>query len=341
MSLATLCHLAWAQVVARTSGREDVVFGTVLFGRMHGGVGDDRAMGFYINTLPVRLQLDAPRSQRVRRTHLCWPSCYGIARLARPRPTLQRRAGSGPAVRGLVELSAQQRTDHRRARGCRSARGRGSARGEERTNYPLTLSVEDFGDALGLTAQVVQPHCPHRVCDSMACVLADLAQALEHAPERPVRSLAVLAQPERALLLQEWNRTEAAYPAEACIHHLFEAQVRATPEAIALVHEQRSLSYAELNARANRLAHRLIAAGVEPDIVLRCAWSAAPPAHRPARRAQGRRCLRAARSGPSHPTAAGAARRCAAAAAAERYRRSRGTGHCASPLIKRRGGGPR
>src|ERR1700693_1482035 len=62
-----------------------------------------------------------------------------------------------------------------------------------------------------------------------------------------------------------WNRTDAAYPAHLCVHELFEAQVRKAPEAVALVHENESLSYGELNARANRLAHHLIELGVKPD----------------------------------------------------------------------------
>ena len=68
--MASLCHLAWGQVVARTSGREQVVFGTVLFGRMHGGAGAERAMGLYINTLPMRLDLDETGvEESVRQTH--------------------------------------------------------------------------------------------------------------------------------------------------------------------------------------------------------------------------------------------------------------------------------
>ncbi|KAF9081106.1 hypothetical protein BGX27_005073, partial [Mortierella sp. AM989] len=57
VSLASLCHLAWAQVISRTSGQEQVVFGTVLFGRMQGGSGSDRAMGLFINTLPLRIDV--------------------------------------------------------------------------------------------------------------------------------------------------------------------------------------------------------------------------------------------------------------------------------------------
>ncbi|TIP69159.1 AMP-binding protein, partial [Mesorhizobium sp.] len=64
---------------------------------------------------------------------------------------------------------------------------------------------------------------------------------------------------------EELNRTDADYPSERCIHELFEQQVRRTPEAVALVHEDEALSYGELNARANRLAHHLIGLGVKPD----------------------------------------------------------------------------
>ena len=138
---------------------------------------------------------------------------------------------------------------------------------EERTNYPLTLSVEDFGQALGLTAQVVQLLDPARVCGYMQQALQSLAEALECTPDRPVWQLEVLPGEERTLLLERWNTTECDYPAQECIHQLFEAQVERTPEAIALVYEDEALSYAELNAQANRLAHQLIELGVKPDAV--------------------------------------------------------------------------
>ncbi|MER8563510.1 amino acid adenylation domain-containing protein, partial [Mesorhizobium sp. M0578] len=82
---------------------------------------------------------------------------------------------------------------------------------------------------------------------------------------RPVRDLDILPADERTYLLEELNRTAAAYPSDMCIHELFEAQVRQAPDAVAVVYEDERLSYGELNAQANRLAHHLIALGVKPD----------------------------------------------------------------------------
>ncbi|TRB10628.1 AMP-binding protein, partial [Rhizobium rhizogenes] len=74
----------------------------------------------------------------------------------------------------------------------------------------------------------------------------------------------ILPPQERELLLETWNRTEADYPSDLCVHQLFEAQVRRAPEATAVIYEDQSFSYDDLNARANQLAHHLIDLGVKP-----------------------------------------------------------------------------
>ncbi|RWN51351.1 condensation domain-containing protein, partial [Mesorhizobium sp.] len=224
VSLASLCHLAWGQVVARSSGREQVVFGTVLFGRMQAGAGADRTMGLFINTLPVRLDLDGTGvAASVRTTHarLSELLAHEHASLA----LAQRCSGvAAPAPLFGALLNYRHNTPAAMA-------GSGTADGlsgmewlgdEERTNYPLTLSVEDYGEALGLTAQVAEPVSADRVCGYMQHALEQLTEALEHAPNTPVRELAILPAAERAYLLEELNRTAAAYPSERCIHELFE-----------------------------------------------------------------------------------------------------------------------
>ncbi|WP_285646069.1 non-ribosomal peptide synthetase, partial [Burkholderia plantarii] len=136
---------------------------------------------------------------------------------------------------------------------------------EERTNYPLTLSVDDLGEGFGLTVQVAAGIGARRVGGYVAMALAQLVEALEQRPDAPLHGLAVVPPEERARLLDTFNATRVAYPREQTIHALFEAQAARTPHAPAVVHEGRQLTYAELNAQANRLAHHLIAQGIRPD----------------------------------------------------------------------------
>ena len=82
---------------------------------------------------------------------------------------------------------------------------------------------------------------------------------------RRVERLALMPESERARVLEGWNRTDAAYPGESCIHELFEAQAEKSADATAVVFEGEHLTYAELDRRANRLAHHLIGRGVGPD----------------------------------------------------------------------------
>jgi non-ribosomal peptide synthetase component F len=136
---------------------------------------------------------------------------------------------------------------------------------KERTNYPFALSVEDYGESLGLTADVVQPYSPSRVCGYMQQALESLASALEYAPHTNASELNVLPKDEQELLLRTWNTTRRDYPDQLCIHHLFEQHVERTPHATALVFDGQSMTYSELNVHANRLAHHLIRLGVRPD----------------------------------------------------------------------------
>ena len=83
-------------------------------------------------------------------------------------------------------------------------------------------------------------------------------------PDQPVSTVSLLTETERYQLLVEWNDTEAEYPRDACIHELFEAQVERTPDAIAAEDDEKTLTYIELNGRANQLAHYLRELGAGP-----------------------------------------------------------------------------
>ncbi|WP_425117683.1 non-ribosomal peptide synthase/polyketide synthase [Burkholderia gladioli] len=262
VSLASLCHLAWAQVLARASGQDRVVFGTVLFGRMQGGAGTDQAMGLFINTLPLRMDLDDTQvEQAARRMHTLLAGLidHEHASLA----LAQQCSGIAPGS-PLFSSLLNYRHNVIAAEPENVDAGFEFLHAQERTNYPLTLAVEDFGSSLGMTVQVVDSLDVDRVAAYFAQALDSLATALDRTPAMPVRQLDILPPEERALL-HDWNATSTPYPEDVCLHQQFEQQVERTPDAVALVFEEQTLSYAQLNARANQLAHELIALGVQPD----------------------------------------------------------------------------
>src|SRR5262249_33099792 len=86
--------------------------------------------------------------------------------------------------------------------------------------------------------------------------------------ERPISELSLLGREEREQILVEWNQTARSYSQAWCIHELFEQQVKSTPDSVGLIYEDGQLSYAELNARANQLAHHLRRLGVGPETVV-------------------------------------------------------------------------
>jgi amino acid adenylation domain-containing protein len=264
VSVASVCHVAWAQVLARTSGRSDVVFGTVLFGRMEGGEGAERVLGPFINTLPVRIRVGGDGAEAsVRRAQALLAS---LVRHEHASLALAQQMSGVPAPEPLFSALF----NYRHAMGGGGG-AKGSARGPrqamhvmERSNYPLNLSVNDWGERFSLSVEAEAEVGAERVCELMLTALAGLVEALEKAPERPLRNIEVLPETEWRQVVEEWSAGDAADPADRCIHELFEAQVERTPDAVALVHAGERLTYAELDARANRLAHVLAGHGVEP-----------------------------------------------------------------------------
>ncbi|HEU4559433.1 MAG TPA: amino acid adenylation domain-containing protein, partial [Longimicrobium sp.] len=268
VSAASLCHLAWAQVLARLSGRADVVFGTLLFGRMQGGEGADRVMGPLINTLPVRIRVGEEGVEAaVRRTHVLLADLlrHEHASLA----LAQRSSGvaaPAPLFTSLLNYRYSGGGTRRSPQAGEPWSGMQGIRAQGRTNYPVALSVDDLGEEFSLVAQVAAPAEAEWVCRMMHTALERLVEALDLSPGRSVGSIDVLPEAERRIVVEEWNRTEAEYPADRCIHELFAAQAARTPGAVAVRLEAESFTYAELNARANRLAHYLRGHGVGAEV---------------------------------------------------------------------------
>ncbi|WP_440531934.1 amino acid adenylation domain-containing protein [Variovorax sp. YR566] len=258
---ASLFHLAWARVLALCSGRDDVVFGTVLFGRMHGGAGSDRAVGMFINTLPVRIVLGGRGVvQGVRETHA---ALSGLLRHEHASLVLAQRCSAMPAHVPLFSALLNYR--HRRVAHAQVLDGVRLLDVRDRTNYPFGLYVDDDGSDFELTVQVDASVSADRIAGFMQQALQALAQALEQAPDTSLLALDALPPRERERVLYSYNDTQREYTAPALVHEAFEQQVAAHPERIALELDGAQLSYRALNEQANRLARHLCRLGVGPD----------------------------------------------------------------------------
>ncbi|MBV6325447.1 amino acid adenylation domain-containing protein, partial [Duganella sp. HSC-15S17] len=270
VSAAVLFHTAWAQVLAQCCGRDDVVFGTVLSGRLQGADGAGQMLGMFINTLPLRISLGArPIGQVLRDSYrdlgellsheqaslALAQRCSGVAA---PQPlftTILNYRHNRAAAAAAQDAAAHQR----------DWEGMRAIVAIERTNYPVSVSVDDLGAGFALTMQCADGIDSARMAAYLLGAVETLLAALAADAGQPARTLNMLPAAERRLLLADYNDSAADSPREQLLHRLFEQQAAARPDAVALDCAGRRLSYGELDRRANGLARRLLALGVRPD----------------------------------------------------------------------------
>ena len=314
LTLNTVIQTAWAILLGRLTGREDVVFGVTVAGRPPEVAGIENMVGLFINTLPLRVQLppgtallellrqvQASQSRLMEHQHLGLAEVQGLAGLGELFDTLVvfenypvDRAGLSAEVGGL------RLTDFR---------------GLDATHYPLSLAAHP-GERLQLQLSYRPDLFDRSSVEAIAGRLVRLLEGAVADPERAIGRLDILGADERHTILREWNATARAVPG-ATLPELFAAQVARTPEADAVVFEDERLSYGELDARSSRLAHHLRGLGVGPEVVVGlCIERSLAMLVGLARHPQGRGRVSSARSGLSARAAcvhAGGCRRAGAA----------------------------
>ena len=102
----------------------------------------------------------------------------------------------------------------------------------------------------------------------LAAQYQTLLKSVLQNPQAAINELEILSHEQLQQLLVDFNHTEIDFPQDKCLHQLFEKQVELTPDDIAVVYEHQQLTYAQLNARANQLAHHLQSKGVEPEVLV-------------------------------------------------------------------------
>ncbi|WP_186025078.1 non-ribosomal peptide synthetase, partial [Burkholderia gladioli] len=271
---AVLFHAAWALVLSACTGQDDVVFGTVLSGRLQGTEGADQTFGMFLNTLPVRASFggrsaaDLTEQMRLKLSGLLDHEQASLASA--------QRCSAVPASVPLFSTLLNYRHSPETARTQHGTAdvflgdGVRVLAADERTNYPFDMTVDDLGAGFALTLRCLDQVDPKPLLHYLATAIESLVDALGEASPRPAARLAILPATEQRRLVAAAGSGDAASaaagtrPAEP-VHRRFEAQAAARPDAPALDDGRTRLSYGELERRANALAHRLIGAGVVPD----------------------------------------------------------------------------
>ncbi|MFJ9427667.1 non-ribosomal peptide synthase/polyketide synthase [Streptomyces sp. NPDC101249] len=262
VSAATVLHVVWSRVLSAVSGRDDVVFGTLLLGRMGTGDGAGQVPGLFINTLPVRARTDrtdVTGAVRAMHRQLAELMAHEHAPLA-----AAQRASGVQAPAPLFTAVLNYRHNGSGAPGTVLPAGAELLAFRERTNYPLLVSVDDDGHALALAVQATAAIDPDLVTRLLLATTDHVVTALEEAPHTPLADVDVLPAAERHRILTEWNDT--GHPDLApTLTDLFADRAAASPHAPALAFADDRLDYAALDARANRLARHLIGLGAGPE----------------------------------------------------------------------------
>ncbi|HKF97326.1 MAG TPA: amino acid adenylation domain-containing protein, partial [Steroidobacteraceae bacterium] len=264
VTLNTLLQGAWALLLHRYGGESDIVFGATRACRRSTVSGADEMVGLFINTLPMRVRIEpdaelVPWLQELRSRQIALRE-YEHTPLVKLQGWSAVPRGT-PLFESLVVFENRTLDAQLRALG-----GAWSERHFEyfgQTNYPLTVIA--YGDEeLLLRLEYSRRRFADDVVARMLGHLQVLLGGMATQPRVRLKDLPLLSEGEGREAISGWN-AGVSYAKGVCLHERFERQVERTPEAVALVYEGQQLSYAELNRRANRLAHRLRELGVRSD----------------------------------------------------------------------------
>ncbi|WP_460095607.1 amino acid adenylation domain-containing protein [Pseudomonas sp. H3_E03] len=274
VTLNTVVQATWLLLLQHYTGHATVAFGATVSGRPSELKGVEQQIGLFINTLPV---IASPRPEQPLSALLQQIQGLNVALREHehtPLFEIQRWAGQGGD--GLFDtLLVFENYPVSQALQAQAPSGLsfGSVASQEQTNFPLTLAV-NLTDILSLHFTYAHAAFPTHTVERLAEQVAHvLAQMVSLPADRCVGDIQLLDEVTRDRLLHDWNATSVVEPPRRPVHQWIEAQARSTPDAFALVSEQETLTYAQLNARANRLAHGLIERGVGPDVLVGLALS--------------------------------------------------------------------
>ncbi|HEX7242864.1 MAG TPA: amino acid adenylation domain-containing protein, partial [Longimicrobiaceae bacterium] len=259
----------WQTLLARYAGQDDVVVGTPVAGRTRSEL--EGLIGFFVNMLALRADLSgeptfADLLRRVREAalgayaHQDLPFERLVAELA-----TERGLTHAPVFQAVFSLDRAEGAGEE-GLSLPGVRAEPFGAGEAAAKFDLKLAVVERGEGLHAALVYRAALFDAATAARMAEHLEVLLEAVAGDPGRRVGEVPLMREAERAQVLEAWNDTSAPFAEGLCLHEAFAAQAARTPRALAVVAGGRALTYAELDARANALAHRLRARGVGPEV---------------------------------------------------------------------------
>ena len=266
LTLNTVTQGAWALLLSHYSGDRDVVFGATVSGRPAEVEGVESMVGVFINTLPVRITIQDDITVQAWLRQLQGQFVELRKHECTPLVQVQRWSESGGSLFESLLVFENYPTQGVMQERYSSLRMSGD-RYLTQTNYPLTVFVipgeevviRILYDCRRFDRSVICRMLEH-FTNLLAGMVADPAAAPAKVP--------ILSESERQRIVVEWNATETQYPGDMRLQSYIEQQVDRTPDAVALTYQDQVLTYRELNARANQLAHHLRSRGIGPDTMV-------------------------------------------------------------------------
>ena len=281
VTLYMLLLAAFQVLLSRYSGQEDVLIGSPVAGRNRAELSG--VIGYFVNIIVLRADSSGNPTflEFLRRTRSCVLGAFKHQDYPFPllvkRLQPEREAHRLPLVQVAFVLHKSRSEQGLEAlalgeSGARMTLGdlqlETVAVEQRAAQFDLTLFMAEVENYLAGSFQFATALLDPSTISRMAEHFQVLLEGIVAHPQSHLSKLPLLTQLERRQLLVEWNDTAADYPQDKCLHELFEAQAERTPTTVAVTYEDEQLTYAELNLRANQLAHHLRASGIGTESVV-------------------------------------------------------------------------
>ncbi|TBU87893.1 non-ribosomal peptide synthase/polyketide synthase [Phytopseudomonas dryadis] len=269
VTLFMLLLASFQTLLHRYSGQDDIRVGVPIANRNR--VETEGLIGFFVNTQVLRAEFDLQMTFGELLEQVKQAALGAQAHQDLPFEQLvealqpERSLSHSPLFQVMYNHQSEARGDARQLPGLRVE---GLAWDNPTTQFDLMLDTCEYEGGLGVSLSYATELFERATAERLMTHWRTLLQGLVENVEQRIAELPLLDEGEQRQLILAWNHTQASYPSEVCIHQLIEAQVNRAPEAAALTFGEQTLSYGELNRRANRLAHKLRELGVGPDVLV-------------------------------------------------------------------------